>query len=100
MHKKDLEALNVAAQDMLEVDEAGFAVRDIQELITKFENLQKNMMERQQFFQRVVTKWEKFSQHKQKMAQFFKNTQNIVAKRPIKNAIDCKQQIEECKVGG
>lgn len=83
---------------MIEVDEAGFALRDIKELINKFENLQKNMTEKQQFFQGLVSKWEKFSLHKQKMAKFFNNTQSIVAKRPIKNAIDCKRQIEECKV--
>ena len=97
-HKRDLEALNKAAQDMMEFDEDGCAMKEIQELIERFEALQKNITERREFFQRVTGKWHKFAEQKHKMNAFFKNTQGIVTKRQVKNADDCKKQIEECKV--
>lgn len=97
-HKRDLEALNKAAQDMMEVDEAGCAMKEIQELIERFEALQKNITEKREFFQRVTGKWFKFAEQKHKMNAFFKNTYGIVTKRQVKNADDCKKQIEECKV--
>lgn len=97
-HKRDLEALNRAAQDMMEVDEAGCAMKEIQDLIERFEALQKNITEKREFFQRVTGKWFKFAEQKHKMNAFFKNTHGIVNKRQVKNADDCKKQIEECKV--
>lgn len=97
-HKRDLEALNKAAQDMMEVDADGNAMKEIQELIERFEALQKNITERREFFQRVTGKWHRFAQQKHKMNAFFKNTQGIVSRRQVRNADDCKKQIEECKV--
>ena len=97
-HKRDLEALSRAAQEMGEVDEEGCAMKEIQELIERFESLQKNISEKREFFQRVAGKWHKFAEQKHKMNAFFKNTHGIVTKRQVKNADDCKKQIEECQV--
>lgn len=93
-----MEALSKAAKDMGEVDEDGCAMREIQELIERFESLQKNISEKREFFQRVTGKWHKFAEQKHKMNAFFKNTHGIVTKRYVKNANDCKKQIEECEV--
>lgn len=82
----------------MEVDEDGCAMKEIQELIERFEALQKNITEKREFFQRVTGKWYKFAEQKHKMNAFFKNTQGIVTKRQVKNADDCIKQIEECKV--
>ena len=97
-HKRDLEALRKAAQEMGEVDEDGCAIKEMEELIERFESLQKNLAEKKEFFQRVTGKWRKFAEQKHKMNAFFKNTHGIVTKRQVKNADDCKKQIEECKV--
>ena len=63
-HKRDLEALSKAAQDMMEVDEDGSAVKEMQELIERFEALQKNISEKREYFQRVTDKWHKFCRAK------------------------------------
>lgn len=97
-HKRDLEALSKAAQDMMEVDEDGSAVKEMQELIERFEALQKNISEKREYFQRVTDKWHKFAEQKHKMNSFFRNTHGIVTKRQVKSADDCKKQIQECKV--
>ena len=82
----------------MEFDADGCAMKEIQELIERFESLQKNITEKREFFHRVTGKWHKFAEQKHKMNSFFKNTQGIVTKRQVKNADDCKKQIEECKV--
>ena len=97
-HKRDLEALRKAAQEMGEVDEDGCAIKEMEELIERFESLQKNLAEKKEFFQRVTGKWRKFAEQKHKMNAFFRNTHGIVTKRQVKNADDCIKQIEECKV--
>lgn len=97
-HKRDLEALSKAAQDMMEVDEDGCAVKEMQELIERFEALQKNISEKREYFQRVTDKWHKFAEQKHKMNSFFRNTHGIVTKRQVKSADDCKKQIQECEV--
>ena len=93
-----MEALSKAAEDMREDDEDGSAMREIKELIEKFENLQKGINEKKEYFKRVSDKWQSFSNQKHKMNAFFNNTQNIVARRRIRTSDDCKKQIEECMV--
>ena len=83
---------------MGEVDEDGCAMKEMQELIERFEALQNNISEKREFFQRVTTKWHKFAEQKHKMNAFFKNTDGIITKRQVKNVDDCRKQIEECKV--
>lgn len=97
-HKRDLEALNKAAQDMMDADGDGLAMNDIQELIERFETLQKSIMEKKEFFKRVTSKWQIFSDQKRKMNSFFRNTQNIVTRRQVRNSEECKKQIDACKV--
>ena len=83
---------------MKDDDEDGLAMKEIKELIEKFENLQKGINEKKEYFKRVSDKWTSFSNQKHKMNSFFNNTQNIVARRRIRTADDCKKQIEECMV--
>lgn len=83
---------------MKDDDEGGLAMREIKELIEKFENLQKGINEKKEYFKRVSDKWTSFSNQKHKMNSFFNNTHNIVARRRIRTSDDCKKQIEECMV--
>ena len=83
---------------MMDADEDGWAMKEIQELIGRFDTLQKNISEKREFFQRVTVKWHQFAEQKHKMNDFFKNTHGIVTKRPVRNAEECKKLIEECKV--
>lgn len=96
-HKRDLEALSQAAEDM-DDDEDGSAMKEIRDLIEKFENLQNGINEKKEYFNRVSDKWQSFSDQKHKMNAFFNNTKNIVARRRIRTSEDCKKQIEECLV--
>ncbi|KAJ7327788.1 hypothetical protein OS493_026063 [Desmophyllum pertusum] len=79
---------------MMEFDADGCAMKEIQELIERFESLQKNITEKREFFHRVTGKWHKFAEQKHKMNSFFKNTQGIVTKRQVKNADDCKSKLK------